>query len=390
MKLEAAVVVLLACSQSDCQPVCGVHEAAAPMTEPDPPQIADLGARCYGDVFVPPNAPGYDPQLVDFDGDAVDDILSTSTGELRLQLGRSSGGFEVGVAIAMLPEQADVVIADVDGDGDTDVLAIAGHELTVYLRGDDGTLQAGPAQHFTPSGGDEVDVRITALDSAGDRPAALAVGSFGNVVLFELDATGTFGETEMILERGEIVDLFRVEVDATPGAELAILADGVLWIYEPDDGMLQENLVMAQDVPPVVVDVDDDGRDEIAVLERDAIVVYRVAPDTADEVLRFEADVHGDVAFALGHLDDDGAIDAVSASPADYHEFEGDSCEGGFAVTWPGRLELLLANGTRAEADHELWDSESAHMLLFDLDGDGWGDIVDGPSVIPARSCEEI
>jgi hypothetical protein len=133
----------ISCSSPSCEPLCGVHDDAAPMTEPDPPQVADLGARCYAEFVDAPNAPGYDPQLLDFDGDELDDILSTSLGELRLQLGRASGGFEMGVAIATLPEGADVLTTDVDGDGAQDVLAIAGNELTVYLRDDEGALVLG-------------------------------------------------------------------------------------------------------------------------------------------------------------------------------------------------------------------------------------------------------
>jgi hypothetical protein len=47
----------------------------------------------------------------------------------------------------------------------------------------------------------------------------------------------------------------------------------------------------------------------------------------------------------------------------------------------------LLANGTRASAGLEHAYTDGARLLVLDLDGDGWGDVIDDTDVILAHAC---
>jgi len=277
--------------------------------------LAELGT-------LTPDGAVVDAVAFDADGDCDDDlVIATDAGPPHLWL-RGQTDFTDAGAVAASAVRA-VAAGDVDGDGDMDLVVGAGADLELLRNDGAGRFTVDPAAF---GGGAQVsDVTALALgDIDGDGHADLVVGQgdaaaqplralLGDGAGFTV-ASGVLPAVSLRVARARLVD---ADGDGDLDAVL-VLADEPPRLYVNRDGRLEDQSYVRLPQPaPIAAAVaiarwDDDCAPDLAVAATAATDLARGA-DTGAFTDEAQVPAAADAAFV--DLDDDGAIDLVTAGP---------------------------------------------------------------------------
>ena len=290
------------------------------------------------------------------------------------------------------PRIANVQIVDFDGDGVNEILACDAlrHQVLLYRRADDGEWHE---QSLCPAADLPAPVRatLTDIDQDGDRDVAVAVlgsvfptdGRVGQVVL--LENQGADGGELQFTPRQLIGDLRRV-ADVQPGdldgdgdidlvvAEFGFDHGRIFWLENRGGAFLDHELVVtpgASHVP--VADFDGDGDlDFAALVSQDEEQVWAFENTGGGKFERRSQRLFSTLDFDFGavglspvDLDQDGDLDLLLTA--------GDNFEIGYHYPQPNHGCLWLENrGGWDFATHRIVHFGGAYATSAgDLDGDG-------------------
>jgi hypothetical protein len=268
--------------------------------------------------------------LGDFNGDGSPDAaLGSPFGEeLVISLGDGEGAFEAPTSLpsgGFSPD--DPLVADFNDDGDPDLASVNGGSYSVYLGNGDGS--------FEPALNEEVEdwaLTIASGDFDANGTADLALGNvdWGLVRILLGDGDGTFTAVPS-------VDLQPLDPDPCGCVEIWGIAAG---------------------------DIDGNGRDDLVISDRFENRLFSVLsnPDgTFTPKGPFVTGNEGNpIGVALGDLDADGDLDAVTA---DYLDSTGTVLSGDGAGNFAAALEV------------ESGDLPYANVIA-DIGGDGKPDLL--------------
>jgi hypothetical protein len=350
-----------ACRQAQDQPRPGSAPAA---------QAAEqaVGADrtssvAFYDVGVRPRAIA----VADLNGDGHQDVAVASAGDgtVTVLFGDAAGTLAVSAAFAAGREPSDVDAVDLDRDGDID-LVLANHEtpnVTVLLNAGRGTFVpasgspfdtgARPHIHGLATGdvdGDGwVDVAVESADTrevrvllGGPRglasPVSIPVGTMPYSRLGVGDWTGDGPPDILVPGHGDST----VRAVESHGGSLRLAARAIR--------------LSAQPWMVVAGDVNGDRRDDIVVVETDAVSVWLASAGGFVQAPGSPLPIRGATEAATGDLDGDG-IAEVAVGP------------------WDGD-EVTVASG-RGGAVHRVRMCERPiGLAIADLDGDGRGELL--------------
>lgn len=114
--------------------------------------------------------------VADIDNDGRDDIAVASAGskDVRIFRGNGSGGFVLGVTMAMGASAHGIAIADIDGDGLRDLAVAAGDDLSVLYGTGTSSVVASP-QTYVSGGTSAMQVAIADFDLDGAPDVVLGM-----------------------------------------------------------------------------------------------------------------------------------------------------------------------------------------------------------------------
>jgi hypothetical protein len=339
-------------------------------------------------------------QIVDFNGDARNDVLATDAGRNCLVVYEhdSSGQWEERIVAEHLGAPAHATLTDIEGDGDRDILVSALGDLAP----DDGRIgqlillenvQGDYRRHLLL---DDVyriaDAQPGDFDSDGDTDIAVAAFGYsrGHVLWLENRGELKFREHVLHAAPGTIhVPVADYNGDGVPDIAAIVTQDEEeLWMFESlGDGAFRKHLLHRwhnYDIGGaglVAADLDSDGDMDLLVPVGDNLEDHTPYPQPYHGCFWFEnrgnwefvgrriAEFGGTYAAAVGDLNVDGHQDVVLVSMAnDWHQPDNPS------VIW-------LEND--GEQNFHSWeiDSSPTHLVTVacgDLDGDGRPDVVAG------------
>lgn len=262
-----------------------------------------------GDV----NGDGRLDAVMPFD-DAIGIFLQTAAGELA--------------AIETLPStipgsnQQSVIVADFDGDGRVDVAAVpsGGPAVDVWYQAGDGSLT--PARSFaSPAGGFAV---LAAGDFDGDGVLDLAVNGYGEQISVLRGQPGGFADAQPLATGNFDADTLAAgDLDGDGRAEIALIGGGDNGLF----GLAGQNgdgswgawaWQPAAAIPGAIVlgDLNHDGRRDAVVMHVgwDKLGVFRQLDDgslSAEQTFDIPYIDHGAGRMAVGDINDDGRDDVV-------------------------------------------------------------------------------
>lgn len=310
------------------------------------------------------------PLAADLDGDGALDLVTTANvQDLVVMLRRGTGYTTSLVAISSDQYQtAGIALGDFDHDGDIDVLAdttsYPGDSVRVMANDGTGGFTALAPTLLPPN--DRLDA---SGDLDGDGVPDLVVRSITDQHVGVLLGGGTGGFTQgWTFAPGLVIDstvLADLDGDGKPELSYSFANDNegvVANLAGGGDGTFATPATLASaagpSVPARIGDVDNDGKPDVLrggyVLE-----VLRNLGDGFATAVVYPAFRTG--SLALGDVDGDGRIDAVTA----------DSWNGAHVVT----IALNTSAGFVAAGSVQT-DPSPYHMALGDLDGDGRPELV--------------
>ena len=390
MLRQGITLGLLACSYADCPPPgCG---RPIEQDKPPPPElIADLGARCYGPFAAEEQLVAPSAVELDVDRDGFDDLVEHVDRTVLLRRA-VPGGFAAPTVLGETDTPGPPVVGDIAGDGDDDLVFAIDRNVTVMLNDGSGTLSI--VEHELDVSAAHKASAVALADLDGDGAAELALASRDGVGVWAVDPAGMLGEQQRVLPGVHAKTVSRVEVDGDDEDELLVRSAAAEYGHDLplllDGG---ETLRIA--LPPLpyasaIGDFDGDGLDDVAIPESDSIAIYALA-DPPRELARFRpaiADVpelaqriDGIERIALARIDGDETTDFVAIWNF-YADV--DSCggvSGSLAHIW-----MRLADGREAALEHTVGYYED--IGFFDLDDDGWVDLVADGEASRADECD--
>ena len=325
----------------------------------------------------------------DVDGDLDVDVYLGHERQDQLELNDGSGRFTDATSNlpAALGQTADVALGDVDGDGDLDVLAASlGGGSRLYRNGGGGLFS--DASAGLPSTRTDFCAAVAVGDVDGDSDLDVLFGTDDQDRLFLNDGDGVFGEVpEDFDARGRTFALGLVDLDGDADLDL-LVGNGVV---RSGDGFATDNRLYSNDgsgnfslspqsFPPVSItrstlaiavgDVDLDGDvdayfgNALSVVRRNQLYLNDGSGGLTDvTTTNIPPDTGETIGAALGDLDGDGDLDAVTANGLQNRE----------------QNRMYLNNGsvyTDATASLPVKLEFTHGVDLGDIDGDGDLDIV--------------
>ena len=277
----------------------------------------------------------------DLTGDGRLDIVTANTESDDLLLFRGNGQVDLGdvetTVIGLRPRVRDIAAADFDGDGATDFVTVSWHALGAIF---------GRIPDFGFGGKQIVEIPrfpsdVVTGDFNGDGKADFVVK---NNKVASVDAGKRCTDPHLALFRGR--------GDAT---------------FEPEIRVAAANLTHHTDDDFVAADVDQDGIDDLVIIERrgGTVTYMRGRQDGQFEVVqRIDVDTAAEL-LATGDVNADGAPDIAFVQGADGRTV--------IVRLRDDRMRFgLAASATIALDAHPAW------LVIADVDGDRRGDIVAG------------
>lgn len=196
----------------------------------------------------------------DLDADGIADIMFFGSAALMWHRGLPGGGYADAVPIG--PRAEDFVLVDVNGDGFLDVIHADGGRFTTALGDGEGTLTESFVQ---PAGWDRPnDILVARVGGPNANFDVLILDSHGGLYLFEGFGDGTFAPSatplvEVALEGSPIVS----DLDGDGFDDIALIdrgAEGIAVLHNRGDRSFELKLVPAPEASMVMAgDVDGDG-----------------------------------------------------------------------------------------------------------------------------------
>lgn len=230
----------------------------------------------------------------DVNDDGQHDLVLTAplTGEVEW-VQRDAFGVPNVATVASLPSPAEAAIADIDRDGDPDVL-VADASGTVYVCTSDGAAMPVFVPTAAATGlGTLTGVATGDLDRDGDEDVVATAQEGGVTVLLNDGATppsfviSTIDATALGARDPEIFD---INHDGAPDILVAAsdMDRVVLYQNNGDAPLTFQARVMPDDIPGPwdldIVDLNDDGREDVAVALVDGFVLHMLLNDGATDV----------------------------------------------------------------------------------------------------------
>ncbi|MCB9761225.1 MAG: CRTAC1 family protein [Alphaproteobacteria bacterium] len=375
----------------------------------------------------------------DVDGDGHPDILLPDKNGGRLYMGQGDRTWtDETEARWRIPEGSNnvtVSFADVDGDGDPDALSLGGGETMRLLLNDGGGVftDATEGAGFSPQvrlsvaaswgdidGDGDLDLAVASQpfcphepDEAIDDPAVCGIDVFRDPpgVLYENLGDGTFadisdrlGRRLVLLGFGHGVMLQDLDDDGDTDVylvndrltQVSFASPNLVWFNDgaggfSDVGPITGLGIAIEGMGLGIADLNDDGRPDLLVSgnQRLALLVSASGDRWIDEATARRISPIGDATRGaawgndLADLDNDGDMDApVLFGWTPPTEFEGNP------LAQPDALYVQDADGRFAQ-EAEAWGVADTGvgrgLVVVDLDGDGWLDLVKRPLYAPAQ-----
>jgi hypothetical protein len=295
------------------------------------------------------------------------DVVVANSGDdtVTVLLGDPAGQLRGSVSLAAGREPSDVDTLDLDRDGDVD-LVVANHEtprVTVLLNDGGGRFSAAPGSPFDTGARAHVHGLATG-DFDGDGWPDVAVESAGT-------------KEVRVLRGGErgLAAAVSVPVGTMPYSRLgvgSVTGDGALDVLVPGHGDHTVRAIeskggtfyeaawtirlTAQPWMVVAGDVNGDRRDDIVVIETDALSVWLASHRGFARAPGSPFSIRGATEAAMGDLDGDGAAD-VAVGP------------------WDGDEVTVLVEGATAVRRTRMCERPIG-LAIADLNGDGRGELL--------------
>jgi hypothetical protein len=313
----------------------------------------------------------------DFDGDGLEDVVTTSGSNVVIHYSDGIGGFLGAEAFpAGGASPAGIVVEDFDADGFPDVATANSQSGDISVLLHDRTAGLLPAATFDAAG---TPAGLVAADFDGDDHADLVVSTFQDdeVAFLAGDGQGAFGPAISHPAGGNPTELARGDFDGDGRADVAVAPGGVtdaevqilLGRPEGGDGTVFEPPVSAGggggDKRLATGDLNGDGRTDLGILNVFSGAVVIVLGDDGrafTPVTQIPASMEDDRAdLVFADFDGDGLDDLVYGEYNPFFAFRdivlsiGDG-QGGFDFHW--RFEALGLGARNLLALHLSEDAE--------------------------------
>ena len=313
---------------------------------------------------------GTDVDASDLDGDGDSDVLFTSRYTRAVEWAENQGNGRFGPErdIDRVKSAAAVYAADLDSDGDNDVVAsfnrvaeggYGGADLAFYRN--DGNGGFSDSQVLAADLGGSEDSYATDLDGDGDLDiVASLVDDDDNLVWYENDGTGTFGERQNIATqiKGGRISLYPGDLDGDGDQDILATSslfrvDGeVAWYENKGAGIFGEAQVLAPQKSSLTdvqaADLDGDGDQDV--LTANAELAWRENDGTGTFGEPMVINDNASSVYATD-LDRDGDIDVLSASTFSDNEIVWHENQLGIAPPPPPVAQIIGLSLYRSRED---------------------------------------
>ena len=334
-------------------------EQAVQLAAPTPGR----SAVAFYDVGVRPRAIA----VADVNGDEHTDVAVANSGDATVTVlfGDAAGQLRGSASFAAGREPSDVDAVDLDRDGDIDLI-VANHEtpgVTVLLNDGRGRFSPAPGSPFDTGARPHVHGLATG-DLDGDRWPDVAVESAETKEVRVLRGGERGLAAAVSVPLGTMpysrLGIGRVTGDGPLNVLVPGHSDSTVRAIESEGGALREAAWMirlaAQPWMVVAGDVNGDRRDDIVVVETDAMSVWFASGRGFARAPGSPFSIRGATEAAMGDLDGDGAAD-VAVGP------------------WDGDEVTVLVKRV-AVARRTRMCERPIGLAIADLNGDGRGELL--------------
>ncbi len=379
--------------------------------------IAQLSSAWNGELIaiVDQSYAGWDIELADLDGDGMDEILTGTSPNSRVDMYRHDGTAWTATTLAedLATEQPGMVLglraADVDGDRRRELVAGTGEEngevARLAILDLDGMAVTRVSSMHAPQNNSSYThgLAVADLDHDGKQEIVSAYCGDGEIIRYDVEHDGSIGSRKIMQVSGSGEDAWLVDVDGDGSRELVVsngfrerAAQVEIWDLDRVTGEPQHypravidafegHLMFYASV--MVGDIDGDGRPELIIGwkeeqgdNRASIVAYHIDGGRADIAYVL---AHEDASFDLGYFEKMMGVADVDGDgrPELLVSTRGDGESEGIPSTHAGQVYALRVT-PEGEIRRDLvidFDpdfAESSWLELGDLDHDGHPDLI--------------